>query len=59
MGREALVPVKARFPSVGKCQDREAGMGGKVVENASRSRSGRWNREFSEGKLGKVITFEM
>jgi hypothetical protein len=28
--REALGPVKARCPSVGECQDREAGVGGLV-----------------------------
>ena len=27
MRRETLVPVKAHCPSVGKCQDREAGVG--------------------------------
>jgi hypothetical protein len=30
MGGEALGPVKARCPSVGKCQDREAGVRGLV-----------------------------
>jgi hypothetical protein len=30
MGREALGPVKAQCPSVGECQDREAGVGGLV-----------------------------
>ena len=30
MGGKALGPVKARFPGVGECQDREAGVGGLV-----------------------------
>ena len=30
MGRETLGPVKALCPSVGKCQDGEAGVGGLV-----------------------------
>ena len=30
MGEEALGPGKARCPSVGKCKDREAGVGGLV-----------------------------
>ena len=30
VGGEALGPVKARCPSVGECQDREAGVGGLV-----------------------------
>jgi hypothetical protein len=30
MGGEALGPVKALCPSVGECQDREAGVGGLV-----------------------------
>jgi hypothetical protein len=47
MGGEALDPVKVRCPSVGKCQDREAGVGGLV----SRGRK--------EGKPGKGITFKM
>jgi hypothetical protein len=28
MGGEALGPVKAQCPSVGECQDQEAGVGG-------------------------------
>ena len=28
MGEEALSPVKARCPSVGECEGREAGVGG-------------------------------
>jgi hypothetical protein len=30
MGRETLGPVKALCPSVGECQDKEAGVGGLV-----------------------------
>jgi hypothetical protein len=54
MGGEALSPVKVLFPCIGECQDQEAGVGGLV----SRERS-EGNRGFSEGKLGKGITFEM
>jgi hypothetical protein len=54
MGGEALGPVKALCPSVGSCQSQEARVGGLM----SRGR-GRVYREFSEGKLGKGITFEM
>jgi hypothetical protein len=42
MGGEALGPEKARFSSVGECQDREAGTGGLVEVGR--------NRWFSEGK---------
>jgi hypothetical protein len=45
MGGEALGPVKALCPSIGECQDREAGVGGLV----SRGR-GDGIGEFSEGK---------
>jgi hypothetical protein len=49
--------VKARCPSVGECQYREAGVGG---EHPHRSRGkGEWERELLEGKAGKEITFEM
>ena len=51
MGGEALGPEKARFSSVGECQDREAGMGGLV------SGGGGWDSGFSEGKPGKGKTF--
>ena len=51
MGGEALGPMKPQCPSVGECQDQEAGVGGLV------SRGG--NRKFSEGKPGKGITLEM
>jgi hypothetical protein len=52
MGGEALGPVKVLCPIIGECQ--EAGVAGLV----SRGRRG-GNREFLEGKLGKMITFEM
>jgi hypothetical protein len=54
MGGAALGPVKVICPSVGECQDREAGVGGLVSR-------GRWDRIgfFSEGKPGKGITFKM
>lgn len=53
MGGETLAPVKVLCPSIGKCQDWERewvgwGAGG-----------GGGYRGFSEGKLGKGITFEM
>jgi hypothetical protein len=48
MGGEALGPVKVLYPSVGECQGQEAGAGG-----------GGRGGGFSEGKLGKGITFEM
>jgi hypothetical protein len=38
MGEEALGPVKAQCPSVGECEDGEAGVGGWVVEQPHRSR---------------------
>jgi hypothetical protein len=53
MGGEALGLVKVLCPSVGDCQGQEEGVGGLV------SRGGRRDRGFSEGKLGKGITFEM
>ena len=55
MGGEALGPVKALCPSVEECQGQEAGMGGL----GSKQREEGENRGFSEGKLGKGITFEM
>jgi hypothetical protein len=53
IGGEVLGPVKALCPSIGECQDQEWkwvgwGTGG-----------GEGDREFSKGKLGKGITFEM
>ena len=53
MGGEALGPEKAGCPSVGECQDREAGVGGLVSRGKGRGRG------TSEGKPGKGITFEM
>jgi hypothetical protein len=46
--------VKVLCPSIGKCQGQEAGVGGL----GSRGRGERIGG-FSEGKLGKGITFEM
>jgi hypothetical protein len=54
MGGEALGPVKVLCPSIGECLGQEAGVGGL----GSRGRGERI-RGFGEGKLGKVITFEM
>ena len=53
MGGEALDPVKALCPSIGECQEQEAGVCrlGSGEEGADKG--------FSEGKLGKGITFEM
>ena len=44
--------MKVLYPSIGECQGQEAGVGGLG------SREG-GHRRFSEGKLGKGITFEM
>jgi hypothetical protein len=49
MGGEALGPVKVLCPSVGECLGQGVGVGG--LEGMDRG--------FSEGKLGKGITFEM
>jgi hypothetical protein len=49
---EALGPVKARCPSVGEHQDREAGW---VYEQGE----GGWEKGFSEEKRGNGIIFEM
>jgi hypothetical protein len=54
MGGGALGPVNVLCPSIGDCQGQEARVG--VL--GSRGRRAR-DREFSEGKLGKGITFEM
>ena len=54
MRREVLGLVKALFPSVGECEDREAGVGRLV----SRKR-GDWICGFSEGQRRKGIKFEM
>ena len=58
MGGEALGPVKVLCPSIGECQSSEVGVGGWMGGLGSR---GRWRGDwrFSEGKLGKGITFEM
>jgi hypothetical protein len=53
MGGEALGPVKVLCPSIGECLNQEAGVGGLG------SRAWGEDRGFLEGKLGKVITFEM
>jgi hypothetical protein len=53
MGGEALGPVKVIFSSIGECQGQEAGVGRLVTMG------GGGDRGFSEGKLGKGITFEM
>jgi hypothetical protein len=46
---EALGPVKAQYPSVEECQDREAGVGGLMSKG----------RGDLERKLEKGITFEI
>jgi hypothetical protein len=56
MGGEALGPEKVLCPSVDKCQVQEAGVGGLVSRVKG---EGMGDRGFSEGKLGKGITFEM
>ena len=56
MGREAFCPVKSS--SAGKCQDREAGVGG-WVSTLIGAGGGKMDRGFPEGKPGKGITFEM
>jgi hypothetical protein len=40
MGGEVLDPVKAQYPSIGECQDKEAGVGKWVGEHSHRS----WGR---------------
>ena len=55
MGGEFLGPVKVLCPSIGECQGQEAGVGG--LGSRVGCRGG--DRRFSEGKLGKGITFEM
>jgi hypothetical protein len=54
MGGEALVSVNVLCRSTGECQSQESGMGVLV----SRGR-GEGDREFSEGKPGKGIKFEI
>jgi hypothetical protein len=58
VGGEALGPGKSLCPSVGKCQDREAGVGG-WVSTLIGAGGGKMDRGFPEGKPGKGITFEM
>jgi hypothetical protein len=53
MGGEALGPVKFLCPSIRECQCQKVRVSGLM----SRGRVG--DRVFSEGKLGKGITFEM
>jgi hypothetical protein len=55
MGGEALGLVKVLCLSIGECQGQEAGEGGLGNEGGE----GRGDQGFSEGKLGKAITFEM
>ena len=43
MEEKALNPVKARFPSVGECKDREAGVGGLVI-SGRKDKIGRFQR---------------
>jgi hypothetical protein len=59
VGREILGPVKPQFCNVEECQGREAVVGRWVREYPHFSGGGIWDREFSGGKLGKGITFEM
>ena len=61
MEREVLGPVKARCLSVGEREDREAGVGGWVVEHSHRSRErGDGIGDFQRGGgPGKGITFEI
>jgi hypothetical protein len=53
MGGEDLGPVKVLYPSIGEGQDWEWEWVG------WRPGGGRGDKGFSEGKLGKGITFEM
>ena len=52
MGGETLGPVKILCPSIGECHGQEAGVGGLGNKGVG------WG-DFSEGKVGKGITFEM
>jgi hypothetical protein len=56
MGGETLGLVKVPYPSIGRCQGQEVGVGGLVSMERG---NGRGRRRFSEGKLGKGIIFEM
>jgi hypothetical protein len=53
MGVEALGPVKARCPSVGECQGRDAGMGGVVGSTLIETGEGMMGCRVPEGKSGK------
>jgi hypothetical protein len=53
MGGEALGPMKVLCPSIGECQGQEWEWMGWGAGRGVRGRG------FSEGKLGKGITFEM
>jgi hypothetical protein len=50
--------MKARCPSAGECQDWEVGVGGWVGNTIIEAGGGRGDIWLSEGKSGKVITFE-
>jgi hypothetical protein len=53
MGGEALGPVKALYPSIGKCQGQEVGVGGLVSRRRGEGRG------VLEGKPGRGTSFEM
>jgi hypothetical protein len=53
MGEEVLGPVKVLFLSIVDCQGQEAGVS-RLMSRGTGEGMG-----FSEGKLGKGITFEM
>ena len=55
MGGDALGPVKTRCPQVRDCQCQEADVGGLVPEQGEKD----WLGDFSEGKQGKGIKFEI
>ena len=49
MGGEALGPVKAQWPSVGECQDREDGVGGLVSRGREDRIGGFWRGNKERG----------
>jgi hypothetical protein len=49
MEEKALNPVKARFPSVGECKDREAGVGGLVKRGKEDGIGGFWRGNQERG----------
>ena len=51
--------MKARFPSVGKCQGAEVEVGGWEGEHPQKQGERKWNRGVAEGKPEQGITFEM